>query len=203
MNTIKTILFDMGNVLVDFTPNRFCAEVSDDLKEIEHLSNGIFYTKAWLDLDEGLISEDEALFEILKNFDLDEHEKVKKIFNSWDEWMHEKQGMNEIIKNLKEKGYQLILASNAALRYHRYIHRIKIFSYFDEIVYSCDIKCLKPDLKFFKHILETYHLNPKETFYIDDSYANIKSAQELSILTYHFIGDVESFKETLNQTKIL
>ncbi len=203
MKEIKTILFDMGNVLVDFTPHRFCAELSDDFNKISHYANGIFYTQAWLDLDKGIISEDEALFEFLKNFDLEDHENIKKIFYSWDEWMHEKTGMFEIVSALKEKGYQLILASNAAVRYHKYIHHLKIFSLFDHLVYSCDLKCLKPDLQFFQTIIHNYQLNINDCFYIDDSYANIKAAESLGIKSYHFIGDVKSFEETLKILKYL
>lgn len=193
----------MGNVLVDFTPHRFCAEVSNNIDEINDLAKGIFYTQAWLDLDEGIISEDECLFEILKNFELDKHELVKKIFYSWDEWMHEKIGMTEIVESLKGKGYQLILLSNAAIRYHRYIHRLPVFSLFDHLIYSCDLKLIKPDPAFFEKVLLDYQLKSEEIFYVDDSYANIKTASDLGFHCYHFIGDVESFKETLIKINLL
>lgn len=203
MIEIKNILCDMGNVLVDFTPIRFCAEVSDDYEKVQHLAYNIFYTQAWLHLDEGIISEDEALFEILLKFELEDHELVKKIFYSWDEWMHEKEGMNEIITSLKEKGYRLLIASNASLRYHHYIHRLKIFNLFDELIYSCDLKCVKPNPEFFKYILQHKNITAEETLFIDDSLENCKSAQNLGFQTYHFIGDVLSFKESLIKNKIL
>ncbi len=193
----------MGNVLVDFTPMRFCAEVSADLNQIQHLAKGIFYTQVWLDLDAGKLSEDEALFDILQNFELEEHELVKKIFYSWDEWMHEKEGMFEIMQSLKEKGYRLILASNASVRYHRYIHHLKIFELFDDLVYSCDLKLLKPQTAFFDSICELKKIEAKETLFIDDSFENCRTAQKCGFHTYHFIGDVKSFKETLIKTHIL
>lgn len=193
----------MGNVLVDFTPMRFCAHVSDNYELIQHLSDGIFYSQAWLDLDQGLISEDEACFEILKTFPLEQHELVKKIFYSWDEWMLEKEGMLELIQQVKAKGYRLILASNASLRYHRYVHRLKIFSYFNDLVYSCDLRINKPSPLFFESIIKEKGIKAEETLFIDDSLDNCRTASQLGFHTYHFIGNVSSLKETLEATHLI
>ena len=43
---------------------------------------------------------------------------------------------------------------------------------------------IKPEMEIFKAVIEDADIDPKETFFIDDSDINCKVAQELGISTY-------------------
>lgn len=194
---------DMGNVLVDYVPMRFCAEFSDDPQTINRLAYGVFYSSAWIELDEGLIDEERALKRILEGLDSSDHALAKRLFEQWDLLMNQKEGMLEVLQALKNKGYRLVVASNASTRYHRYIQRLSIFKVFDELYYSCDLKCSKPDSQFFQNILNRERIHAEEILFVDDSIANCKAAYDLGMSTYVFNGDVKAFEETLNKMHVI
>lgn len=197
------ILMDMGNVLVDYVPMRFCAEVSDDPQTISRLAYGIFYSSAWIELDEGLIDEDTALKRILEGLDSRDHALAIRLFEQWDLLMNQKEEMLAVLRSLKEKGYRLVVASNASSRYHRYIKRLSIFNPFDALYYSCDLKCSKPHPQFFQSILNREKIQAEEILFVDDSIANCKAAHDLGMSTYVFNGDVKAFEETLIRMHVI
>ena len=203
MKTIRTVLLDMGNVLVDYVPTLFCAYDMSDIEKVDSFVYRIFYTQAWLDADLGIISEEECLFQILKNFAIEDHELVKKIFWNWDEKLHAKEGIPALLKALKKKKLKLILASNASVRYHRYLHRIDGLELLDDIVYSCDLKLAKPNPDFYNYIILNKAILPEETLFIDDSLENCRAAHDLGFRTYHSNGDVKSLIQYLKFVNIL
>ena len=49
----KNILFDMGNVIMDFSPDYILSMYTRDVKLINFLKYKIIYTKAWAQSDRG------------------------------------------------------------------------------------------------------------------------------------------------------
>ena len=64
----------------------------------------------------------------------------------------------------------------------------KVFKYFNpcHIMTSGKWGFAKPDPKFFKLLMLTYDLDPKECLFIDDQIENIKVAQQLGFTTVHW-----------------
>ena len=52
---------------------------------------------------------------------------------------------------------------------------------FDGVIISSRINMVKPEPRIFMHLLKTYHLDPAQTLFIDDSPANIKAAKNIGI----------------------
>ena len=57
---IHTIIFDIGNVLVDFRWRQMFESFGLKEDEIEKLANATVRHQAWLDLAKGIISTEEA-----------------------------------------------------------------------------------------------------------------------------------------------
>ena len=75
MDRIENIVFDMGNVLVNYDPLRVCRHYMQDGEEIRRVHTAGFCSPGlWLMLDMGLISEEEALGKMQSRLDT-EHEK--------------------------------------------------------------------------------------------------------------------------------
>ena len=52
--------------------------------------------------------------------------------------------MEDLIVELKNKGYKLYLLSNASFNQHNYWEKIPAHKYFDGKIVSCDVKEVKP-----------------------------------------------------------
>ena len=55
--------------------------------------------------------------------------------------------------------------------------------YFDEIFASYELGVVKPDARFFEHVLEATGSRPEETVFVDDGPHNVEAAKALGIHT--------------------
>ena len=73
------------------------------------------------------------------------------------------------------------------------------FDMFDSLFFSCEHKMVKPDIEFYKKLLETNNLDPKDCLYIDDLMDNLIPAKSLGIDTYLFnIKEIDKFIDYIN-----
>ena len=57
-------------------------------------------------------------------------------------------------------------------------------SYFDKMYISYQMKCMKPDLKIFRMLIEDAGIIPAETLFIDDGECNIQAAKKSGMAVY-------------------
>ena len=202
---MKNIVFDMGNVLLAYDSSRVCRHFIEDEAERQIVETSVFISPEWVMLDMGLISEEEAL-EKMQSRIPDEHgkEMARLCFEHWHEYcMWEIDGMREVVKELKEKGYGIYLCSNASVRlldcYQKVIPGIE---YFDGVLFSAEVKCMKPQKEMYGHLFERFSLKPEECFFIDDLAKNIEGARACGMDGYCFADrDVEKLKQVLKELK--
>ena len=103
----KNILFDMGNVIMDFSPDYILSMYTEDVKLINYLKYKIVYTRAWADADKGVLSEEEVYEEIIKNLEEKYHPLAKDVLSTWYVHKTESEEMLELMKDLKNRGYKL------------------------------------------------------------------------------------------------
>jgi putative hydrolase of the HAD superfamily len=182
----KTIIFDLGNVLVDFSHKKMFEQVaaltgipSQDIYEL------FFEKRTELQYERGLISTDEIFSLIEKkatlSFEMQELlEAASAIFSPREE-------MELLVKKLKEKGYRLILLSNTFEPHIDYIAKnYSILPYFDNHIYSYKVGYAKPEPKIYEAALKAAQCKPSECFFIDDKIENIRPAEILGIRCHHF-----------------
>lgn len=75
-----------------------------------------------------------------------------------------------VLDRLKGLGIKLGLISNLATPYKKPVQALGIESYFDVIIFSCDVGLAKPDSSIYKLALEQLGSSPAETIMIGDSY---------------------------------
>lgn len=88
-----------------------------------------------------------------------------------------------LAKALKKNKYRLYILSNFANDAFKALKNKfnKFFSLFNGIMISADEKMVKPETKFFKHLLNTYNLQAQQCAFIDDEPHNIRAANILGI----------------------
>ena len=198
---MKNIIFDIGNVLLSFQPERFLKQYYDE-KTIGDLLTIIFCSDEWLELDLGNLTIDETI-NIFSKRNPHYKEDIYFILKHWTEMMTPIQKNVDIAYKLKEKGYSLYILSNfheEAIKemYNKY----PFFTIFNGGVISAYEHMIKPNPKFYQILLERYHLNPHECLFIDDMLANVTIANHLGISSIH-LNYNKDLKEELMKLDIL
>lgn len=196
---IKNFVFDMGRVLIYFDTIRIIEryDVTNDEKEL--LKKEVFDSKEWQRLDEGTLTEDE-FHDILKTkLPAHLHDIAYKLIYYWDDPIEEVRGMYDLIKIIKEKGFNIYLLSNAAQRQHLYWPRIGASNFFDGKVISADVKVVKPNPRIYEILFNKFNIRPEESFFVDDVEANVQAARALGMQGYVFNDDAEQLRAYLEK----
>lgn len=198
---IKNIVFDMGKVLLDYDSERVCRHFIKDEAERKKVETAVFISPEWILMDMGVLSDEDGLTRMVKRLDTDhEKEMARTCLEHWHEYcMWEKDGMADLVKELKADGYGIYLCSNASARLLScYRDVIPGIEYFDGVLFSAEVKCMKPQKEMYVHLFERFDLKPEECFFIDDLQMNIDGARDCGMDGYCFAdGDVEKLREVL------
>ncbi len=91
-------------------------------------------------------------------------------------------GFNELVKNLKEKGYKVALASSASRRtMENVLSALKIKGDFSLIVSADDVKMNKPAPDIYLDAARRLNLGPDECFAVEDSETGVHSAKSAGL----------------------
>ena len=196
---IKNIIFDMGRVLVEFYPEDFLTkEGITDKEERELLLREIFHHEDWTNMDAGIMSEQEMYDEAVKRIPEHLHQTAHNLIFDWNDPIIPVKGMEDFVRECKEKGYGIYLLSNASVAKPVYWLRIPGHQYFDGTVVSALEKIMKPDIRIYQILLDRYGLKAEECLFIDDVARNIKGAEKAGIRGYLFDGDVDKLRKYIN-----
>ena len=191
----------MGQVLVDYNSINTVKKYTDDEALQKKISKEVFGTYEWAYLDIGLIDEAVALERTLKRLDSDiERDIARKCFENWHKYnMVPKEGMAELLTTLKEKGFHLFVLSNAPLRLRSiYKEAIPFYELFDDIIFSAEVRHVKPQKEIYEDAFERFGIKPQESFFVDDLPENIQGGKDMGMDGYCFSdGDVEKLKVVL------
>lgn len=176
---IKNIIFDFGNVLVDFNIDYMLGHYCHDKNDIQLLKKTAF--SDWELLDSGQITYEDYIDKTAAT--LPEH--LVPVFHafteSWYQHLTPITGIWNLIHELKKKGYGLYILSNASTCFADHSSFFEITEEFDGIVFSAPIKMAKPDPEIYHYLFDTFHLDPTECFFIDDRQDNIETGRSLGM----------------------
>lgn len=187
---IKNVIFDMGNVLLTYSPDNYIKTITEDEIIASAVLKELFYSKEWRELDEGVITEEKAVEQV--NRRIPQHaEYVQKAMDGWHSDLTPIPGMLEIVKKLKDKNYKIYLLSNASLRFYIYKDVVEVFRYFDGLMVSAEEKLVKPNRAIFDCICDRFSLNSEECIFVDDLQENIDGAINAGFHGHLFLGTQE------------
>ena len=89
----------------------------------------------------------------------------------------------------------MYLLSNAPTYFAEYAVNYDFLKEFSGIVFSAPLKMAKPDPAIYRYLFETFSLDPKECFFIDDLEKNINAARSLGMDGIVFNGNIDDVKK--------
>ena len=188
MAKINTIIFDLGNVLIDWNPlHVFNDTYFESLEKRDYFFSDIC-TMDWNEQQDAGRSIVEATQELIEKFP-DWEQSIRDYYGRWTEMLggpiHESV---EIFRQLKENGkYKTYALTNwQAGLFDVALVRYNFLHWFDGRVVSGEEKIRKPFPEFYQRLLDRYSVNPSEAVFIDDSLRNIKAAEGMGIKSIHF-----------------
>lgn len=195
---IRNIVFDMGGVLVHYDPEHFVDLLSVSAEDKALLMREVFRTVAWFRMDRGTIKEEEAAKDMKENLPPRLHGEVDRLIRWWELELRPMEGMEDLVRELKELGYGVYLLSNATARQPEYFALLPVSRYMDGRMVSAFHQLLKPQHEIFEAMLREFGLQAEECFFVDDSVANVEGAYCAGIAGTVFDGDVPRLRQALN-----
>ena len=189
---MKTVIFDLGNVLTDFDWPSFVKRVVPDETAAKVLDQAFWRNELWHEMDRGAFAEETVHRELIKNCPGYE-EIAEEVYRRLGETVHRFPYAEDWIKELQQKGYQVLFLSN----YSDYLIRLNpdavgFTSLMDGGIFSYQVKLIKPDLAIYDRLRKTYDLDPSQCLFVDDKYINVVAAKEYGFHALRFI----SYEET-------
>mgnify|MGYP000848143860 FL=1 len=188
------IIFDLGNVLVDWDPVWDLQNLGLSPEGAKQVHQTLFASQIWLDRDAGLLSFEETMALTLPQLPAELHAMTRHFALHWPEHLRINEPVVQLARALLKAGHPLYLLSNASEPALEVAVRLPVLNEFAGLMYSFEEKLLKPDPRIFLRLFECYQLKPEESFFIDDSAANIAAAGKLGMPGHHFTGDLPALK---------
>lgn len=194
---IRNIVFDMGNVLLDFDPQRVVERYCADEAEQALILRELFQAPEWLMADRGVI-RDRDRYALLRDRVAPEHrEALKNCCYHWDFCMDPLPGARSFVEDCRRAGYRTYILSNASDLFFTYFNNFSPLSDFDGAVISCQELLLKPEREIYLRLLERYDLRPEECFFIDDRSENVEAARAVGMEGHVFQNDYPALRTLL------
>lgn len=185
---ITTIIFDLGGVLIDWSPEYvYLKEFKGDRKKMDWFLEHICAWDWNANQDAGYpiakATRDRiALFP-------EYQELIEMYYGRWEEMLgYAHEGTLAILKKLRDHpDYRVLALTNwSGETWPKAIKKFPWLQWFEGILVSGDEGMRKPFADIYELMLSRYEINAEEAIFIDDSKANIVGCQALGIHGIHF-----------------
>ena len=178
---IKDIIFDMGNVLVDFCWEKAFRDKGLDGEIFERVANATVRNKDWDEFDLANLSHEEIIQNFVDN-DPEVEEWIRIGTSSIGDMIKKKDYAEELITSLQKSGYKVYILSNMSPQaFEQAGDDLKCARLADGWLFSCDCHIVKPDRRIYELLLEKFELKASECVFLDDKQENVLGGEEVGI----------------------
>ena len=193
---IRTLLLDLGNVLVPFSHERMCQQIGD-LVGVDRASvqAATFDSGLLPPFERGEI--DAAEFKNRLEAALDASFETEALHRAAADIFELSLPVRPLLDELRHQGYRLVMLSNTCTVHYDWLRsQCDIFAPFHALVLSFQVGAVKPEAAIFEHALQQIHCDPEECFYTDDIPAYVEAGLSFGLQAEVFTG-LSSFREHL------
>ncbi|MBQ7587010.1 MAG: HAD family phosphatase [Lachnospiraceae bacterium] len=185
---ITTIIFDIGNVLVDFCWKDFIAGFGYEEDIQKRIAGASVLTKDWSEYDRGVLTQKEIIDRFVRNDPGIENE-LRRTYDKLTGLLIQYDYTKPWIRELKEKGYRVLYLSNFSRMAETDCEKeLDFIPLTDGGILSYKVKLIKPDPAIYELLTDTYDLVPGECLFFDDTPVNVEAAGKHGYNAYVFEG---------------
>ena len=197
MKSIKNIVFDVGNVLVDFRYISYMKSLGFSEETIALFTTNIVFSDFWKQMDLGTADMEDAPAFFTSQMPRHQDE-IALFFKNIAGIVEEFPWSKPLVRRLKDAGYRVYALSNypkrlAALHWKTF----RFLPFMDGYIIPSHEKIAKPDPAIYRLLEERFGIALNESAFIDDSAENVAAAASLGMSAVLFDG-YESLMEKLN-----
>jgi 2-haloacid dehalogenase len=195
---IKNVIFDYGNVLVDWNPAYlFLPVFGGDEEKCRYFTNHVCNREWFTRMDRGE-SMDKCVAELQAQFP-QYADAVAMFRDRWFDMCHgDIPGMVEIIQDLKSRGVGVYGLTNwPAATFTEARRRFRTLAGIDNYVVSSSVKLAKPEPAIYELLIRKYNLKPQECVFIDDRIDNVNAAKALGMSGIVYPGSANQLQDIL------
>jgi putative hydrolase of the HAD superfamily len=165
---LRTVLFDMGNVLVHFSHERMCHQMAEVCgSSADEVRGLLFDEQLQLDFERGRFTEDEFHQQLQRRFDraIDREALIRAASDIF--WPN--RSIVPVLDALRSRGMRLVLLSNTSVSHLNWVRgEYDLLDRFDSLVTSFEAGAIKPEPAIFAAALRAIECPPDRCFYTDD-----------------------------------
>ena len=182
----RVVVFDLGGVLLDWNPRHLYRKLFPDEASMEAFLTDVC-SPAWNERQDAGRPFADAVAELASR-----HPDKLHLIQAWKDRFGEMipgaiEGTVDVLRDLKAHRVPLYALSNwSAETFPGQRSRFAFMQWFDGIVLSGAERCVKPDERIFRILLDRYGLVAAQTVFVDDNPANATAATRVGMQGIHF-----------------
>lgn len=197
-DVVKAIIFDLGNVLIDFDHSiaaKKIAKLSD--KRIEEIFGLFFDSGITVQFERGEISPGDFFRRVRQILNITiSYEEFLPIWNGIFFFSRKNEEVYNLARSLRNR-YKLAVLSNINVLHYEYIKKnFNVLGIFDAVFASYELGLVKPDYYIYEKTIKSLETAPQNVFYTDDRPELVRGASRLGIRSFVFKG-VQQLKEDM------
>lgn len=207
---LKTIIFDLGNVLLSLHHDRTNTAFQNlTSRNVTEFFNGPIFKRLHQEFERGSINSSEFRHSLRRLLPLLPTVTNQQIDSAWNAMLGNISADHiNFITELKHLGYQVVLLSNSNEIHYNYLQTNfgATFNHlFDRQYYSHLLQKAKPHNKIFQHVIRDLLLQPHETLFFDDLLPNVMGAIRAGLHSrrLHVNDSIESFRNEIDRVNHL
>lgn len=192
---IEAVIFDIGNVLVDFCWEEYLESFGFSKEIAKRVAKATVLSRAWDEFDRGGKEEEELIDAFVKN-DPEIETEIRQICEDVHDMLRKRDYAIPWIQELKEKGLKVYYLSNFSKKAERECaHTLDFIPYTDGGILSYAEKIIKPDPKIYQLLIDRYGLVPEKCVFLDDKEENCQGAERSGIHAIRFTTKEAAIEE--------
>ncbi|KAJ8086651.1 hypothetical protein PM082_005474 [Marasmius tenuissimus] len=170
---IDTLIFDLGDVLFTWSADTKSTVSPKVLRKILESAN-------WFEYEKGRLSEDDAYALTASEHGLQPQE-VRAAFQAARDTLASRPFMVDLIRQLKPGRKVYAMSNISAPDWEVLRSKPSDWDLFDHVFTSAAVGERKPNIGFYRHVLETTGADPTRTVFVDDKLDNVLVARSFGI----------------------
>ena len=191
---IDTIIFDVGNVLMDYHWKTYLDSFGFPSDVRDAVASAMFLSPQWNEMDRSLLPDQEYLNLFIQNAP-QYRQEIQQVYENCEGCIHTYDYADSFVIKCREQNCRTYILSNySRYLFHKTEHMMQFRNYMDGELFSFQAGQIKPEPEIYLTLLDKYSIDPQRALFLDDRQENLDAAARLHIHTMLFTSYPETLK---------